>query len=286
MLRLLTLAGCLVCTAGLPAQTLLYTDGFAFSAATGGTPVPIPPSSAMPSLAGPDLGCIDAATGIALPLSNPQVVVTAPSSFSLCIAGPDSTQGSVPSPFTPTIMGNGEDDYLLTFDPPVLSVGLELLTNNLADHTLTVNLLSGPSVTFTDADLETSPNTFEFVGVTSPTPIVSIFLDTVDGAVQNDGISVILLPRQFQRGDCNQDSSFNIADAISILSFLFSGGTTPDCLDPCDSNDDGDLDISDAVAVLSYQFIPGSPNLPAPFPGCGIDPTFDPLPCRVSPNCP
>ena len=57
-----------------------------------------------------------------------------------------------------------------------------------------------------------------------------------------------------------------------VLSYLFLGGATPSCLDAGDSDDSGRLDLTDAVHFLSYLFLGGAAP-PAPFPGCGFDPT-------------
>jgi hypothetical protein len=86
----------------------------------------------------------------------------------------------------------------------------------------------------------------------------------------------------FQRGDCNQDSAFNIADAVFMLAQLFSGGATGTCADACDSNDDGSINIADAVHVLAALFSGGpNPPDPGPGPGCGPDPTDDALDCET-----
>ena len=69
----------------------------------------------------------------------------------------------------------------------------------------------------------------------------------------------------------------NITDAVSVLSYLFSGGVEPACEAAGDGNDDGRLDISDALAILGYLFL-GSAAPPAPGPDvCGSDPTEDEL---------
>jgi hypothetical protein len=49
-------------------------------------------------------------------------------------------------------------------------------------------------------------------------------------------------------------------------------------LDAADANDDGAINIADAIAVLSNLFANAGP-LPAPFNGCGTDPTIDELGC-------
>lgn len=96
---------------------------------------------------------------------------------------------------------------------------------------------------------------------------------------------------QFKRGDCNADGLFNIADPIFALGILFPGGgppNVPQCQDSCDSNDDGAINIADPIASLGVQFPTGSPppTLPAPFPGCGSDPTADSFGCANYLLCP
>ncbi|MGE3164632.1 MAG: SUMF1/EgtB/PvdO family nonheme iron enzyme [Planctomycetota bacterium] len=89
----------------------------------------------------------------------------------------------------------------------------------------------------------------------------------------------------FVRGDANGDGVVSLPDPIQTLSFLFIGGSVP-CLDAADSNDDGVVDLVDATVTLAHLFSGGA-ALPAPFPGCGGDPTSDSLACAVTPAaCP
>ena len=85
---------------------------------------------------------------------------------------------------------------------------------------------------------------------------------------------------QFLRGDANTDTIVNLADAIFILSFTFSGGKEANCMKSADANDDGKVDLADAIWVLAYQFNNGQ-DPKAPFPNCGIDttPENDDLSC-------
>lgn len=86
----------------------------------------------------------------------------------------------------------------------------------------------------------------------------------------------------FRRGNTNQESPFDIADAIELLGLLFSGGEPLFCDDAADANDDGLLDIADPIATLSLLF---SSGLPFPSPGSatsGPDPTPDSIYCNVS----
>lgn len=108
-----------------------------------------------------------------------------------------------------------------------------------------------------------------------------------------DGIDLALGPamtQEFLRGDCNDDATFNIADAVFLLAVLFPLGPPPlpNCRDACDSNDDESLDISDAVGILSAQFgMPPTP-LPDPFGTCGLDPAdaSNTLGCLATQGCP
>ena len=82
---------------------------------------------------------------------------------------------------------------------------------------------------------------------------------------------------RFVRGDANNEPPVNVADVISILGYLFTGGPLF-CLDAGDVNDDGKVDISDPIYLLRYLFALGTPP-PAPFPDPGTDPTEDAVLC-------
>ncbi len=84
----------------------------------------------------------------------------------------------------------------------------------------------------------------------------------------------------FIRGALNEDAAVDIADAISIVLFLFAGTKPPACLDAADANDSGGVDVSDAVYLLTYLFR-GGPAPPQPFPEPGEDPTPDANICLV-----
>jgi hypothetical protein len=77
----------------------------------------------------------------------------------------------------------------------------------------------------------------------------------------------------FLRGDSDGSGILNLADAIFTASWIYAGGTAPDCQDACDANDDGLLDISDPIYTLFHLFT-GSAAPPAPYPLPGPDPTF------------
>ena len=87
----------------------------------------------------------------------------------------------------------------------------------------------------------------------------------------------------FIRADVNTDGGTNVADAIFLLAFLFSGGVDPNCLDAADTNDDGTVNISDAITLLAVLFSGGGPT-PDPVGTCGLDPTDDALDCQSPGN--
>ncbi len=89
----------------------------------------------------------------------------------------------------------------------------------------------------------------------------------------------------FRRGDSNADDLVNISDAISILSFLFSGGSTPGCTKSTDLDDDGRVNITDPIFLLSFLFS-GGREPPAPFNACGVDGIPDLLTCASFLPCP
>lgn len=83
----------------------------------------------------------------------------------------------------------------------------------------------------------------------------------------------------------NADGTVNIADTIRLLFCLFADPCVEHfCPDALDANDDGDANIADAITILSYLFAHGTPP-PAPFPGCGDDPTPDHIGCESLRSC-
>ena len=88
----------------------------------------------------------------------------------------------------------------------------------------------------------------------------------------------------FLRGDVFADGVVTISDAVFTLNYLFTGGSTPGCLDAADVDDDGFVTLSDAVRVLGFLFLEGAPP-PTPWGECGEDPGDDGLDCAVYGEC-
>ncbi|MCA8959418.1 MAG: hypothetical protein KDC38_02845 [Planctomycetes bacterium] len=128
-----------------------------------------------------------------------------------------------------------------------------------------------------------TPIDFLGIGPTGGTFVVSRL--TMPIAVTWTGGEVC--SRLFRRGDVNDDSVVDIADAISLLVTLFVPGSPGlICADASDGNDDGRVDLSDSVAILNALFVAGSAPLPAPGASCGTDPTGDALGCAEGASCP
>jgi hypothetical protein len=91
-------------------------------------------------------------------------------------------------------------------------------------------------------------------------------------------------PREFVRGDTNEDGHEGVSDAVYLLKFLFGPqpGRTPICADALDVNDDGKLGTSDAIFLLQHLFIDAR-RIPPPHDVYGFDRTPDDLPeCGIS----
>jgi hypothetical protein len=75
---------------------------------------------------------------------------------------------------------------------------------------------------------------------------------------------------EFLRGDVNADRLINIADAVSLLNYLFLGGVIESfCPAAADLQATGEPPgLDDAVSILNYLFLGGRTPRP-PFPACG-----------------
>ena len=79
----------------------------------------------------------------------------------------------------------------------------------------------------------------------------------------------------FIRGDSNGDGSFDLADPVTTLAFLFTMNSVS-CHLAQDANDDNNVDIGDPIYSLRHLFVEGPPP-PPPFPECGDDSGPTPL---------
>jgi hypothetical protein len=87
----------------------------------------------------------------------------------------------------------------------------------------------------------------------------------------------------FLRGDANTDGSFDIADVILSLGYLFQD-LPVSCLLALDSNDDQTVDIGDSIYSLNALF-GGGPSPGPPHQQCGDDTSAGTLDCDSFPLC-
>lgn len=84
----------------------------------------------------------------------------------------------------------------------------------------------------------------------------------------------------FSRGDINANGSLSVDDPITLLNYLFQGGSDFGCLRRLDVNDNGSVDIDDPIRLLDYLF-QGGPPLNSPLNDCDNDNEHDFLGCDV-----
>jgi hypothetical protein len=72
----------------------------------------------------------------------------------------------------------------------------------------------------------------------------------------------------FARGDANDDGSIDIADAVSVLLYLFAGSAVVE-KSASDIDGNGSLEVTDSIYLLQYLFT-GGPAPPPPFPEPGL----------------
>lgn len=104
---------------------------------------------------------------------------------------------------------------------------------------------------------------------------------SIDMTGQSGSVSLTAIGG-FIRGDCNDDSNFNIGDAVTMLDGLFLGGVIG-CANACDSNDDNQTNIADAVHMLAALFSGG--QMPPGNGSCAPDPTPGTLGCVDYTSC-
>ena len=107
---------------------------------------------------------------------------------------------------------------------------------------------------------------------------------TTSQAVVLPGVSNPGAKGQLRRGDSNVDGLVNMGDPLRILDRLFGGGPVLKCDDAGDVDDDGALGLADAISLMAFLFGQGNtPDAPGPS-VCGPDPTADALLCQSA--CP
>lgn len=120
---------------------------------------------------------------------------------------------------------------------------------------------------FTDPDVGDyhrliEPGTYdiEFTAEGYDTLIVNDILVTENTSTRLD-VS-LLVPLPYICGDANNDSTFNIGDAVFIINLVFKSGLPPANPEAADANSDGNVNVGDAVFIITNVFKGG------PLPEC------------------
>ena len=193
--RLLTVVLSLVPLSVQAGPVTIFPNQTAFENSTAALNVPIPDAAT----AFPGGGtCGDPGTGIggsfSIGFASNSVTISNPMTGALCIFNAGAVINNNTNPhlmIANTVVGNGEDDFSLKFDKPVSSIGLRLLTNDLAHEQVTFFGAGGNVIDVQNIDGLTQPNTRQFVSFRSTVPFQSILIDTAGGAVQNEGFDVL-----------------------------------------------------------------------------------------------
>ena len=99
--------------------------------------------------------------------------------------------------------------------------------------------------------------------VIHPSPAISVGVYTGTAAIHTDAgdfnlpVSVTVYAPPLC-GDANADAAVDISDAVSLIAYIFSGGSAPNPLLAGDANCDSMVDISDVVYLIAYIFSGGA----------------------------
>jgi len=220
-----------------------------------------------------------------VPVSGGELAIGYPSSV-VSIAPGDVVAG----PGMPAAISGADIDVLTDFplgscpqDPEDPAIDRAIVINWLDRDGGNVVLLPGRHEILTlcfdpadGTDNSTCPE-LEFLDCLGPVeaPIENIVTHSAGGTVVAETVDARLcltVDTPFRRGDANGDGRFDVSDPIAILICSFLGRGCTSCRIASDANDDDTVDASDAIYLLNWRFHQ-SPAPPAPFPGCGGDPT-------------
>lgn len=233
--------------------------------------------------------------------------------FSVTVSGiEDATNTGFPNAVSGYSLAMVFDSSLLVatgLDDSVVPTPLDFFSGQWADGAVTIGaVVSFLSTSSLDLTNSTDLASIEFT--TNPGGLINQSATFVTNLTWQNGVVIGTLPvdnliivgsdpmspgfsngqvtltpggNTFIRGDINDDSQVNIADAVAGLTYMFSNGPAS-CIDAVDTNDDGSANVADGVYLLAFLFSAG-PTPPPPFQNCGSDPTGDSLDCDTFDNC-
>ncbi len=76
--------------------------------------------------------------------------------------------------------------------------------------------------------------------------------------VDTASLTMTVIDPPYVCGDASGDKTVNISDAVSLVAYIFSGGSAPSPAEAGDANCDGTVNISDAVYLIAFIFAGGS----------------------------
>ena len=104
------------------------------------------------------------------------------------------TYASPTTPASPSgfITGNGEDDLQFTFTPTVYAVSLHWVTNYTGLNSFIVRDASN-NILYSGGPEAYAPNSLNFVGFYSTTAISGLYMESINGGLQNQGVYQVQL---------------------------------------------------------------------------------------------
>jgi hypothetical protein len=121
---------------------------------------------------------------------------------------------------------------------------------------MTVSPSSGMIEPFSSAILTIG---FDAADMESGTYTGEIHINCNDPEMPSATIPVSLEVASFVCGDANGDGDLNVADAVTLINYVFNGGPAPEPMQAGDNNGDGDVNVADAVYMINYVFSDGPP---------------------------
>ncbi|MGE3165419.1 MAG: hypothetical protein AB7O52_10980 [Planctomycetota bacterium] len=198
-------------------------------------------------------------------------------SLGVCHAMPELTPASANAGVTTsTVNGGFAPDFISV---TVLADGVQMGVVIDTDVVNTLGVGTNYDILHVDYDLNGPGGTTATVELCDtvgmpPTMTVVVVGGLALVPLQDPGTITIT---NFERADFDGDSVFGIGDGDQVLDYLFDAAPGPlDCydfvnLDVADANDNEYITIADYLKIRNA--IVGGGSIPAPFAGCGDDPT-------------
>ncbi len=150
---------------------------------------------------------------------------------------------------------DGSDGLEVVYNAAYMHDNLAVLIN--AARWLSVSPASGTIEPYSSEVVTVS---FDAADMESGTYTGQLMINCNDPVSPSMSIPVSLEVASFECGDANGDGELNVADAVTLINYVFKGGPAPEPLQAGDANGDGDVNVADAVYLINYVFSGG----PAP----------------------